>query len=43
MIRRILYWMAVVAVSLALVIALVLFLESRDPSSVSGTQRQESR
>jgi hypothetical protein len=30
----IVYWLAVVAVSLALVIALILFLESRDQSSV---------
>jgi hypothetical protein len=31
---RALYWVVVVAISLALVVALVLFLESRDRSSV---------
>ena len=31
---RIIYWLAVVAISLALVIGLILFLESRDQSSV---------
>lgn len=36
MFGRVLYWLAVVAVSLALVIALILFLESRDQSSVDG-------
>jgi hypothetical protein len=35
---KIVYWVAVVAISLALVIALILFFESRDQSSVeSGT------
>jgi hypothetical protein len=34
MVLKILYWLAVVAVSLALVIGLILFLESRDQSSV---------
>ena len=33
---KILYWAAVLAVSLALVVALILFLESRDQSSVEG-------
>jgi hypothetical protein len=31
---KILYWLAVVAISLALLIALVLFFESRDTSEV---------
>jgi hypothetical protein len=31
---KILYWLAVVAISIALVIALITFFESRDPSSV---------
>jgi hypothetical protein len=31
---RVLYWVAVVAISLALVVALILFFESRDQSSV---------
>jgi hypothetical protein len=31
---KVLYWLAVVAVSVALVIGLILFLESRDQSSV---------
>jgi hypothetical protein len=34
MLFRILYWIAVVAISLALVIALILFFESRDQSSI---------
>ena len=33
---RVLYWVAVLAISLALLVALVLFLESRDESSVEG-------
>jgi hypothetical protein len=33
---KILYWLAVVAISLALVVALVLFLESRDQSSIES-------
>jgi len=35
-----LYWLAVLAVSLALVVALILFLESRDQSSVEQAGRQ---
>jgi hypothetical protein len=31
---RILYWLAVLAISIALVVGLVLFFESRDQSSV---------
>jgi hypothetical protein len=31
---KLLYWLAVLAISLALVIALILFFESRDQSSV---------
>jgi hypothetical protein len=34
---RVLYWLAVVAISLALVIGLILFFESRDQSSVEGS------
>jgi hypothetical protein len=34
---KILYWAAVLAISLALVVALVLFFESRDPTSVDGS------
>jgi hypothetical protein len=33
---KVLYWLAVVAISLALVVGLILFLESRDQSSVEG-------
>lgn len=33
-ILKILYWLAVVAISLALVVGLILFFESRDQSSV---------
>lgn len=39
MVVKLAYWLAVVAVSLALVIALVLFLESRDQSSIEGALR----
>jgi len=35
-ILKILYWVAVVAISLALVIGLILFFESRDRSSIEG-------
>ncbi len=34
MVRRVLYWLAVLAVSLVLVIGLILLLESRDRSGV---------
>jgi hypothetical protein len=37
MLLKILYWLAVVAISLALVILLILFFESRDQSSVEGS------
>jgi hypothetical protein len=33
---KIVYWLAVLAVSIALLIALVLFFESRDESQVGG-------
>jgi hypothetical protein len=33
---KVVYWVAVVLLSLALVVALVLFLESRDDSSLEG-------
>ena len=36
MLLKILYWAAVVAISLALVVGLILFLESRDQSSVES-------
>lgn len=36
MVLKILYWAAVVAVSLVLVLGLILFLESRDESSLDG-------
>ena len=36
MLLKILYWLAVLAVSLALVIGLILFFESRDQSSIEG-------
>jgi hypothetical protein len=38
MLLKILYWLAVVAISVALVIALILFLESRDRSSVEDSR-----
>lgn len=34
--RTILYWVAVVAISLALLVALVLFIESRDSSTLGA-------
>ena len=46
MLLKILYWVAVVAISLALVVGLILFLESRDQSSVesdSALRRRSSR
>jgi cytochrome b subunit of formate dehydrogenase len=33
---KILYWLAVIAISLALVVGLILFFESRDQSSVES-------
>ncbi len=36
MLLKIIYWLAVVAISLALVVGLILFLESRDQSSVES-------
>jgi hypothetical protein len=39
MVLKILYWLAVVAVSLALVIGLILFFESRDQSSIEGAAK----
>jgi hypothetical protein len=39
MLLKLLYWLAVLAVSLALVIGLILFLESRDQSSIEGAVR----
>jgi cytochrome b subunit of formate dehydrogenase len=36
MLLKLLYWLAVVAISIALVIGLILFFESRDQSSVES-------
>jgi hypothetical protein len=36
MLLKILYWLAVVAISVALVIGLILFFESRDQSSIDS-------
>jgi cytochrome b subunit of formate dehydrogenase len=36
MLLKVLYWLAVVAISLALVVGLILFFESRDQSSVES-------
>ena len=36
MIGKFVYWLAVIAISLALVVALILFFESRDDSSLEG-------
>ena len=37
MVLKILYWVAVVAISLALVIGLILWFESRDESEIDGS------
>ncbi len=37
MLARILYWLAVLIVSVALLVGLVLFFESRDLSTVGGS------
>jgi hypothetical protein len=42
MLLKILYWLAVLAISLALVVALILWFESRDQSQIEGTQRPSS-
>jgi hypothetical protein len=34
---KVLYWLAVFAISVALLVALMLFFESRDESSVEGS------
>jgi hypothetical protein len=39
---KILYWLAVLAISLALLVALMLFFESRDDSSVEGAAPQHA-
>lgn len=39
MLAKVAYWTAVVVVSFALVVALILFLEARDQSSVEGAIR----
>jgi cytochrome b subunit of formate dehydrogenase len=39
MLLKLLYWLAVLAISLALVVGLILFFESRDQSSVEGSAR----
>ena len=36
MLLKLIYWLAVVAISLALVVGLILFFESRDQSSVES-------
>lgn len=38
---KVLYWLVVLAISLALVVALILFLESRDQSSVEALLRSK--
>jgi cytochrome b subunit of formate dehydrogenase len=39
MLLKILYWLAVLAISLALVVGLILWFESRDQSQIEGSQR----
>ena len=38
MLRKLLYWLAVVAISVALVVALILWLESQDASDIEEAQ-----
>ena len=38
MVRKVLYWVAVVVISLAILVALILFFESRDDSTLEGSQ-----
>jgi uncharacterized protein YggT (Ycf19 family) len=38
MLLRLLYWLAVVAISLALVVALILWFESQDASDIDNAQ-----
>jgi hypothetical protein len=35
---KVIYWLAVLAISVALLIALVLFFESRDESQIEGSR-----
>jgi hypothetical protein len=35
---KVIYWLAVLAISIALLIALVLFFESRDESEIGGSR-----
>ena len=39
---RVLYWLAVLIVSLAILVGLILLLESRDSSSVDGSRAPTS-
>lgn len=39
MLLKILYWLAVVAISLALVVGLILWFESRDASDIEGANQ----
>jgi uncharacterized protein YggT (Ycf19 family) len=38
MLLRVLYWLAVVAISVALVVALILWFESQDASDIENAQ-----
>ena len=38
MLLRLLYWLAVVAISVALVVALILWFESQDASDIENSQ-----
>ena len=42
MVGRILYWAAVLAISVLLVAGLILFIESRDESSLEGSWRHQA-
>lgn len=40
MLGKIFYWLAVLAISLVLVVALILFFEARDSSSLDGASSE---
>jgi cytochrome b subunit of formate dehydrogenase len=42
MLLKVLYWLAVVAISLALVVGLILWFESQDASEVEGSLRDRT-
>jgi hypothetical protein len=39
MLLKLIYWLAVILISLALVVGLILWFESQDASEIEGTER----